>query len=77
MPQDQSLRSPRYHTFLLSLWDEAGGAPAWRCSLENPHTGERRGFGSIDELAAYLKEWTQKPPPETAGSDAARPEAAA
>lgn len=76
MPQDQSHRPPRYHTFLLSLWDEAGGTPAWRCSLENPHTGERRGFKTINELAAYLKEWTQKPPPETAGSDAARPETA-
>jgi hypothetical protein len=64
MPQDLTHRTPRYHTFLLSLWEEAGSAPGWRCSLENPHTGERKGFKSLDELTAYLREWTQKPPPE-------------
>jgi hypothetical protein len=57
MPQDTTARPPRYHTFLLSLWAEAGGAPSWRCSLENPHTGERMGFTSLEELAGYLRDW--------------------
>ena len=70
-------RPTRYHTFVLNLWEEVGAAPAWRCSLEHPLTGERRGFKTVDELAAFLKEWTQKPPPETAGSGTSRPNTAA
>src|SRR3712207_8354275 len=27
----------------------------WRYSLENPHTGERRGFPSIDALLTFLR----------------------
>lgn len=61
MPPNPSDRPPRYHTFLLSLWAEPGGAPDWRCSLEDPRTGARNGFRTIDELAAFLKEWTRKP----------------
>ncbi len=58
MPQDQTTRRPpRYHTFLLSLWEEAGSTPNWRCSLENPHTGERKGFRNVEELAAFLQDW--------------------
>lgn len=58
MPQDQTpRRPPRYRTFLLSLWAEAESAPNWRCSLENPHTGERKGFKSVEELATFLQEW--------------------
>ncbi|MCC7362124.1 MAG: hypothetical protein IT317_21750 [Anaerolineales bacterium] len=60
MPQKPSHRPPRYHTFLLGLWNEAGSAPAWRCSLENPHTGERWGFSTMEELAAFLTAWTQQ-----------------
>lgn len=64
MPLNASARPPRYHTFLLRLWEEGGSAPVWRYSLENPHTGERLGFKTLDELRAFLEEWTQKPPPE-------------
>lgn len=60
MPPNPSERPLRYHTFLLSLWADLDGALDWRCSLEYPRTGERRGFKTIDELAAFLKEWTQK-----------------
>lgn len=67
MPPTPSERPLRYHTFLLSLWAEAEAGPDWRCSLEDPRTGERRGFKTIDELAAFLKEWAQKPPEAGAG----------
>ena len=56
MPQDP-ITPPRYHLFILSLWAEAGSAPNWRCSLENPHTGERKGFKNIEELATFLQAW--------------------
>ncbi|MCC6187979.1 MAG: hypothetical protein IT318_03015 [Anaerolineales bacterium] len=61
MPPNASARPPRYHTFLLRLWEEGGSAPVWRYSLENPHTAERLSFKTLDELGALLKEWAQKP----------------
>jgi hypothetical protein len=51
-------RDGDYRVFLLRLWHEAGGAgtapPVWRCSLEDPATGQRRGFASPEGLAGYL-----------------------
>lgn len=58
MPPTMPERPLRYYTFILSLWEEAGSESGWRCSLENPHTGERKGFRSIDELPAFLRGWT-------------------
>lgn len=47
----------RYHSFLLRLWlvNEQEGL-AWRASLENPHTGERLGFASLERLFAFLQD---------------------
>lgn len=51
--------SPRYCAYLLRCWEEPPGSPAaWRFSLEDPHTGERRGFASLESLMAYLQELT-------------------
>lgn len=51
---------PRYCAWLLRCWEERGpglGPPlAWRCSLEDPHTGERRGFASLEALSAFLQD---------------------
>ncbi len=58
MPPNLTERPPRYHTFLLRLWAEAEGVTGWRCSLEDPHTGQRIGFRSVDELAQHLREWS-------------------
>ena len=51
----------RGHTdrlLLLRFWREPqshGGPPAtWRCSLEEPRSGQRRGFASVFDLAGYL-----------------------
>lgn len=43
-------------TYLLRLWqaDSAKGL-VWRASLENPHTGERHGFGDLDALLTFLE----------------------
>ncbi len=50
---------PHYHAYLLRLWEERGqrgdGPGGWRCSLEDPHTGERRGFASLGALVAFLQ----------------------
>jgi len=46
----------KYRSYLLRLWvDDANGKQAWRISLENPFSGERRGFASLKDLCAYLK----------------------
>lgn len=59
-----------YLSYLLRLWrmscdDEvescvhsdsfhSTGRRGWRASLENPHTGERLGFGSLEDLYGFL-----------------------
>jgi len=51
----------RYLYFLLRLWRvRQSGLDAWRASLEDPHTGKRRGFASLNELADYLQQQTRK-----------------
>jgi hypothetical protein len=46
-----------YRSFLLRLWrGEAGDASVWRASLQDPHTGERIGFASLEQLTAYLRD---------------------
>ena len=51
--------TPRYRAYLLRCWAEHGpSAPApavWRYSLEDPHTGERRGFADLAALLAFLR----------------------
>ena len=46
-------RPTRYHSFLLRCWDEDGAG--WRFMLENPHNGEKQGFGSYKQLVAFLE----------------------
>jgi hypothetical protein len=55
---ENTVPQPDYLSYLLRLWRMQGEAAAWRCSVENPHTGERLGFGSLDELFAFLREQT-------------------
>ncbi|MCJ7435804.1 MAG: hypothetical protein MUO77_20170 [Anaerolineales bacterium] len=48
-------------SYLLRLWRNTELSDSvWRASLENPMTGERKGFASIDELANFLKSVTVK-----------------
>jgi len=46
-----------YRAYLLRFWREGAESP-WRASLENPHTGEQRGFANLEQLFAYLQEQT-------------------
>jgi hypothetical protein len=51
-----STKQPVYLSYLLRLWrTPTAGEAAWRASLENPQTGERRGFASLDAMVAYLR----------------------
>jgi len=48
-----------YHSFLLRLWlVNDNGRPAWRASLEQPRTGERKGFSNLDDLGLFLEQLT-------------------
>ena len=53
---------PDYISYLLRLWRSSdvssGGKATWRASLENPHTGERTGFASLDALCHFLRQQT-------------------
>ncbi len=50
---------PRYFAYLLRLWQVAtNGEVVWRVSIEDPHTGERRGFANLDRLFEFLAERT-------------------
>ena len=45
-----------YIAYLLRLWREKGGVSTrWRASLQDPHSGERIGFASLEELIVYLR----------------------
>ena len=43
-----------YFSYLLRLWREVEGTVVWRASLQDPRTGERVGFATLDDLVEYL-----------------------
>ncbi len=59
---------PDYLSYLLRLWRVDGdngdqrNPAVWRASLENPHTGERKGFAGLDELFDFLQAQTEEIP---------------
>jgi hypothetical protein len=47
----------QYRAYMLRLWQvRSDGGIAWRASLEDPHTGKRKGFVDLESLLAFLKE---------------------
>lgn len=47
--------APIYFSYLLRIWRVADGEqPVWCASLENPVSGERCGFATLEELFAFL-----------------------
>ena len=53
--QEKSGGGRQYQSFLLRLWQvNTEGIRAWRFSLENSVTGERRGFANLGELLVFL-----------------------
>lgn len=53
----QSLHLP-YITYLMRLWLDSEDETNWRFSLEDPRTGVRRGFATLDELVSFLQQET-------------------
>jgi len=54
-----------YFSYLLRLWLAGDGdQPQWRASLDDPVTGERVGFASIQVLFAFRQAKTQFNPAE-------------
>jgi len=50
-------RKRNYQSYLLRLWIEnENGKQVWRISLEDPFSGERRGFANRRDLCAYLED---------------------
>ena len=47
-----------YHSYLLRLWN-VGRAGEWHASLEDPSTGERRGFTGVEVLFTFLRAQVQ------------------
>lgn len=53
--QNNELEEKGYHSFLLRLWPvDVKKTRAWRFSLEDTVTGERKGFANIAELMSFL-----------------------
>ena len=64
----EQLERQDYKAFVLRLWRDASAQSAWRCSLEDPATHQRRGFEDVDALASYLRAPSEPGP--TNGVDA-------
>ncbi|HDN80610.1 MAG TPA: hypothetical protein ENG33_09120 [Chloroflexi bacterium] len=49
----------RYQAYLLRLWEERPASPGrpgiWRFSLEDPRTGQRYGFTTLEALMDFLR----------------------
>ncbi|MEM7343689.1 MAG: hypothetical protein AAF485_05565 [Chloroflexota bacterium] len=52
-------KAPQYQAYVLRFWEESNPqAPEtiWRFSLEDPRTGQRRGFSNLETLHIALQE---------------------
>lgn len=55
--KNSELDDNKYRAFLLRLWQvDVEETHAWRFSLEDPVTGERKGFAHIAKLMSFLME---------------------
>jgi hypothetical protein len=49
------MKREKYLSYLLRIWlVRVNGKSVWRGSLEDPFTGERKGFANLKELFIYL-----------------------
>ncbi len=62
-----------YRAYLLRLWHTPEAPGGWHASLEDPHTGLRRAFASLSEMAAFLAQ----APPGSGSADGGQPSRAA
>lgn len=58
-PDEKFNKTRHYKSYLLRLW-RAAGAPwePWQAMLEDPRSGERHGFASMDALFRFLRRAT-------------------
>jgi hypothetical protein len=49
-----------YYSYMLRLWQDDQANIAWRISLENAQTGERKGFANLDDLFSYLSQQIER-----------------
>ncbi len=47
-----------YVSYLLRLWRDSREEGLWRASVEDPRTGERRGFADLEALFEHLRQST-------------------
>ena len=57
----------QYRVYVLRLWRTEAPDLSWRASLENPRTGERVGFESLERLFAFLMEQVERDPERKVG----------
>ena len=54
-----SRNPPRSYTYVLTLWEEreqdADSPAVWRFRLEDPRTGKRRGFSTVEGLLDAIR----------------------
>ena len=64
---NQSTRNWRYQVYVLRLWQEPAELSehpsTWRYVLEEPKTGQRRGFRDLAALMVFLEMELQKGEP--------------
>lgn len=51
----QTIHLP-YTIYLLRFWVNSEREAAWRFSLEDPRTGARRGFATLEEMVFFLQQ---------------------
>lgn len=53
-------KPPLYRSFLITMWQERSQdtdvSVVWRFRMEDPHTGQRRGFADLEALMAALQQ---------------------
>ncbi len=50
-------KEPRHLAFLIKLWQvRSEGQMVWRGSLDDAHSGEKKGFGDPASIFAFLQE---------------------
>jgi hypothetical protein len=55
-PWEDNDKEDDYRSFLLRFWRVEERKALWRVSLEEPATGERKGFADLSKLFAFLLE---------------------
>lgn len=65
MSDTSAVVEKKYRAYLLRLWcgedpAELGWRASWRASLEDPRSGERIGFESLECLFAFLMEQIER-----------------